>query len=157
MSSVSESAVRSTRYSSRSVVRKGRSTGGGGEDCAADEVSGAASPGGAAVQPANAMSAAGTAASSSRRAAMVEARLELDDRARMRCAPCWSLAGPGSFERVWRFTADARVCHGGGAMAKCEVCGNDYYLSFEVITAGRTHVFDSFECAIHRLAPICEH
>jgi len=42
-------------------------------------------------------------------------------------------------------------------MAKCEVCGNDYYLSFEVITAGRTHVFDSFECAIHRLAPICEH
>lgn len=42
-------------------------------------------------------------------------------------------------------------------MAVCEVCGNDYYASFEVITAGRTHVFDSFECAIHRLAPLCEH
>ena len=42
-------------------------------------------------------------------------------------------------------------------MAKCEVCGNDYYLSFEVITAGNRHVFDSFECAIHRLAPVCAH
>jgi hypothetical protein len=42
-------------------------------------------------------------------------------------------------------------------MAKCEVCGNEYYLSFEVITAGNRHVFDSFECAIHKLAPICEH
>ena len=42
-------------------------------------------------------------------------------------------------------------------MAVCEVCGNDYYASFEVITAGRTHVFDSFECAIHKLAPVCEH
>ena len=30
-------------------------------------------------------------------------------------------------------------------MAKCEVCGNDYYLSFEVITAGVKHVFDCFE------------
>lgn len=40
-------------------------------------------------------------------------------------------------------------------MAKCEVCGNDYYLSFEVVTAGEHHVFDCFECAIHRLAPIC--
>lgn len=42
-------------------------------------------------------------------------------------------------------------------MAKCEVCGNDYYLSFEVITAGSRHVFDSFECAIHKLAPVCAH
>ncbi len=42
-------------------------------------------------------------------------------------------------------------------MARCEVCGNDYYLSFEVIAAGARHVFDSFECAIHRLAPICDH
>ena len=43
------------------------------------------------------------------------------------------------------------------AMAQCEVCGNDYYLSFEVITAGNKHVFDSFECAIHKLAPVCAH
>ena len=42
-------------------------------------------------------------------------------------------------------------------MATCEVCGNDYYLSFEVVTAGKTHIFDSFECAIHRLAPVCDH
>ncbi len=42
-------------------------------------------------------------------------------------------------------------------MAKCEVCGNDYYLSFEVIAAGVSHTFDSFECAIHRLAPVCDH
>jgi Rieske Fe-S protein len=42
-------------------------------------------------------------------------------------------------------------------MAVCEVCGNDYDKSFEV-TAGRTtHVFDSFECAIHALAPTCAH
>ena len=42
-------------------------------------------------------------------------------------------------------------------MAKCEVCGNDYQLSFQVVTAGVTHTFDSFECAIHKLAPICSH
>ena len=43
-------------------------------------------------------------------------------------------------------------------MAICEVCGNDYWLSFEVrTTGGNVHVFDSFECAIHLLAPICEH
>lgn len=42
-------------------------------------------------------------------------------------------------------------------MAKCEVCGNDYYLSFEVITAGNRYTFDSFECAIHKLAPVCDH
>ncbi|MEO5720337.1 MAG: hypothetical protein ABIR71_02575 [Chthoniobacterales bacterium] len=40
-------------------------------------------------------------------------------------------------------------------MAKCEVCGNDYDKSFEVIQAGTRHVFDSFECAIHALAPVC--
>ena len=42
-------------------------------------------------------------------------------------------------------------------MARCEVCGNDYYLSFEVVTAGKTHTFDCFECAIHKLAPVCAH
>ena len=43
------------------------------------------------------------------------------------------------------------------ALSKCEVCGNDYPLSFQVIAAGATHVFDSFECAIQALAPICDH
>jgi Rieske Fe-S protein len=42
-------------------------------------------------------------------------------------------------------------------MATCEVCGNDYDKSFEVIQRGATHVFDSFECAIYALAPTCEH
>ena len=41
-------------------------------------------------------------------------------------------------------------------MARCEVCGNDYEMAFEVIAAGATHVFDCFECAIHRMAPVCE-
>ncbi|HKV13131.1 MAG TPA: hypothetical protein VJ725_33630 [Thermoanaerobaculia bacterium] len=42
-------------------------------------------------------------------------------------------------------------------MATCEVCGNDYDRAFEVVMAGESHVFDSFECAIHALAPKCEH
>jgi ribosome-binding protein aMBF1 (putative translation factor) len=42
-------------------------------------------------------------------------------------------------------------------MARCEVCGNDYDKSFDVIAAGVRHTFDSFECAVHRMAPICEH
>ncbi|MEU3456038.1 Prokaryotic metallothionein [Micromonospora sp. NPDC006766] len=43
-------------------------------------------------------------------------------------------------------------------MATCEVCGNDYWMAFEVRTAsGATHTFDCFECAIHKMAPICEH
>ena len=42
-------------------------------------------------------------------------------------------------------------------MAKCEVCGNDYDKSFEVVAQGGRHVFDSFECAIHALAPTCAH
>ena len=42
-------------------------------------------------------------------------------------------------------------------MAKCDACGNDYDKSFEVRKGGRTYIFDSFECAIHRLAPAREH
>jgi hypothetical protein len=42
-------------------------------------------------------------------------------------------------------------------MAKCEVCGNDYDKAFSVTVAGRTQTFDSFECAIHALAPVCAH
>ena len=38
-------------------------------------------------------------------------------------------------------------------MAVCEVCGNDYDKAFEVVAAGARHVFDSFECAIQRIAP----
>jgi hypothetical protein len=42
-------------------------------------------------------------------------------------------------------------------MAKCEVCGNDYDKSFTVTVEGHEHTFDSFECAIHALAPQCDH
>ncbi|HVL39250.1 MAG TPA: hypothetical protein VM328_07650 [Fimbriimonadaceae bacterium] len=42
-------------------------------------------------------------------------------------------------------------------MAKCDVCGNDYDKSFEVVMGGQRHTFDSFECAIERLAPRCAH
>jgi hypothetical protein len=42
-------------------------------------------------------------------------------------------------------------------MAVCEVCGNEYDKPIEVTVAGEQHVFDSFECAIHRLAPRCAH
>jgi hypothetical protein len=42
-------------------------------------------------------------------------------------------------------------------MATCEVCGNDYDKAFEVRLGGETHIFDSFECAIHALAPHCAH
>jgi hypothetical protein len=40
---------------------------------------------------------------------------------------------------------------------KCDVCGNDYERAFTVTMAGKTHTFDSFECAIHKLAPACAH
>jgi hypothetical protein len=43
-------------------------------------------------------------------------------------------------------------------MTPCELCGNTYDKSFEVRSAdGTTHTFDSFECAIHVLAPTCSH
>jgi hypothetical protein len=42
-------------------------------------------------------------------------------------------------------------------MAKCEVCGNEYDKSMKLTVAGETHVFDSFECAIHAVTPTCEH
>lgn len=42
-------------------------------------------------------------------------------------------------------------------MPTCEVCHNDYDKAFEVHMGGKKHVFDSFECAAHALAPRCEH
>ncbi len=42
-------------------------------------------------------------------------------------------------------------------MLKCEVCGNVYDKAFTVTMAGQEHTFDSFECAIHALAPACNH
>jgi hypothetical protein len=42
-------------------------------------------------------------------------------------------------------------------MEKCDGCGNEYDKSFQLTTAGKTYTFDSFECAIHKLAPTCAH
>ena len=42
-------------------------------------------------------------------------------------------------------------------MATCDVCGNEYDKTFQVSMQGRTGTFDSFECAIHAMAPVCAH
>jgi hypothetical protein len=43
-------------------------------------------------------------------------------------------------------------------MDKCEVCGNEYDKAFKVsVAGGPSHVFDSLECAIQKLAPKCAH
>lgn len=43
-------------------------------------------------------------------------------------------------------------------MGTCEVCGNSYDKAFSVsVAGGPAHTFDSFECAIQKLAPICAH
>ena len=41
--------------------------------------------------------------------------------------------------------------------AECEVCGNTYDKAFQVVVQNKSHVFDSFECAIQALAPRCAH
>jgi hypothetical protein len=43
-------------------------------------------------------------------------------------------------------------------MNTCATCGNVYDKAFKVVTHdGQNLYFDSFECAIHRLAPRCAH
>ena len=42
-------------------------------------------------------------------------------------------------------------------MAQCEVCGNEYDKTMEITREGESHTFDSFECAIHGMAPTCDH
>lgn len=42
-------------------------------------------------------------------------------------------------------------------MPICDCCGNSYDKSFQVVLCDRTYTFDSFECAIHLLAPTCSH
>ena len=42
-------------------------------------------------------------------------------------------------------------------MSACEVCGNEYDKAFEIRRDGESHTFDSFECAIHLMAPECAH
>jgi len=41
-------------------------------------------------------------------------------------------------------------------MPVCDTCGNDYANAFTITTHdGQVHTFDSFECAVHALAPRC--
>ena len=42
-------------------------------------------------------------------------------------------------------------------MKKCQVCHNEYENCFTVQIKGKQFDFDSFECAIHALAPRCHH
>ena len=42
------------------------------------------------------------------------------------------------------------------SVASCETCGNTYDKTFQVIRGDETHTFDSFECAVHVMAPSCE-
>lgn len=42
-------------------------------------------------------------------------------------------------------------------MGICDVCGNSYDKSFEIVQGDRRGTYDSFECAIHALAPRCSH
>jgi hypothetical protein len=40
-------------------------------------------------------------------------------------------------------------------MARCETCGNDYARPITITRDGFSHTYDSFECAVQALAPIC--
>jgi hypothetical protein len=39
--------------------------------------------------------------------------------------------------------------------ASCEVCGKSEDCCFEVHLGGERHIFDSFECAVRGLMPVC--
>ena len=42
-------------------------------------------------------------------------------------------------------------------MGRCDVCGNDYEKTMTITTSDRKGTFDSFECALHAMAPTCAH
>lgn len=42
-------------------------------------------------------------------------------------------------------------------MGRCLTCHNEYDKTFEVVVEGLSYTFDCFECAIHKLAPLCAH
>jgi hypothetical protein len=41
-------------------------------------------------------------------------------------------------------------------LEKCSSCGNDYKNTFKVLYNDQTYYFDSLECVINILAPICQ-
>ena len=42
-------------------------------------------------------------------------------------------------------------------MARCDACGNEYDKTMTITVGEETKTFDCFECAIHMLAPECDH
>ena len=42
-------------------------------------------------------------------------------------------------------------------MATCSTCGNEYGRTFTITRDDQSATFDSFECAIQKLAPRCSH
>ena len=42
-------------------------------------------------------------------------------------------------------------------MAVCDTCGNDYDRAFTITRGQESGTFDSFECAIAKMAPSCAH
>ena len=42
-------------------------------------------------------------------------------------------------------------------MTVCDTCGNDYDSAMTITQDQDTYTFDSFECAIHKMAPSCAH
>ncbi len=42
-------------------------------------------------------------------------------------------------------------------MKRCQVCGNDYDKTMDIHLNGKKGIFDCFECAIHAMAPTCDH
>lgn len=42
-------------------------------------------------------------------------------------------------------------------MDTCDTCGNEYDKAFTVTRGGESGTFDSFECAVHLMAPECAH
>lgn len=42
-------------------------------------------------------------------------------------------------------------------MTVCDTCGNDYDKAFTITRGEESGVFDSFECAIEKMAPSCAH
>ena len=42
-------------------------------------------------------------------------------------------------------------------MATCDTCGNEYDKTFTITRGEESGTFDSFECAVHAMAPTCSH
>jgi hypothetical protein len=42
-------------------------------------------------------------------------------------------------------------------MATCDTCGNEYDKTITVTRGDQSGTYDSFECAIHAMAPGCAH